>query len=105
MNTPSNLQAAIDAAKAAKAGQSETAAVQKTGKSYQFPSAPTNFIMPNGRRVIVPDGVYTTEDAEELRELEAMVTAGTIWRAADVQPGEITPQMQTPDPVDPHKVN
>jgi hypothetical protein len=115
MNTPNNLQAAIEAAKleqakaaAAATAETPTTAIvpaKKPGKSYQFPSAPTNFIMPDGRRIVVPDGVHTTEDPDELRELDAMVRAGTIWPAAALMAEEFTPQMQAPEPLDPNKVN
>lgn len=49
------------------------------GKSYQFPSAPTSFEFASGRRIAIPDGVFTTSDPEEIKELEKCVRAGIIY--------------------------
>jgi hypothetical protein len=49
------------------------------GQSYQFPSAPTTFEFASGRRIAIPDGVFTTSDPEEIKELDKCVRAGIIY--------------------------
>ena len=49
-------------------------------KSYQFPSAPCLFeFAKSGKRVPLPEGVYTTSDAEEIVELDKAVAVGNIY--------------------------
>lgn len=110
MSIPANQQSqtsVITAAQEKLAAQSsskgETSSAQTKGKKYQFPSAPTNFVFPNGRRVLIPDGVYYTEEPSEIAELESCVAVGNIWHHADDLPK--APQMEVPDPIDTSKVN
>lgn len=49
-------------------------------KSYQLPSAPSTLHLPEsaGGPVVVYDGVFTTSDPEQIKELDKMVKHGTI---------------------------
>jgi hypothetical protein len=51
-------------------------------RRYQFPSAPSSFLMPNGRRLEAHDGVLETSDPEVIHEMEAAVQCGNV-RYAD----------------------
>lgn len=82
IQSPQALMAAAAAKSAESQGMGATASEVK-GKSYQFPSAPTNFTLPNGKRVLVPDGIHITEDAVEIAYLDAAVEVGNIWPADD----------------------
>lgn len=85
MALPPNLQKALDAKNAA-AGNVPTpapsapapAVADENVRRYQFPSAPSSFIMPDGRRLIAHDGVYSTSNPAEIAELDAAVGCGNL---------------------------
>lgn len=71
-------------------------------KVYQFPSAPTSFHFSFSKtgKVNIPEGIYGTNDANEIQELEAAVMAGNIWHySPDINFGEIAPTTKVAAPV------
>lgn len=65
---------------ATTAKTTEAVKLSAGSKSYQFPSAPCAFeFQKSGKRVPLPEGVYTTSDADELAELDKAVSVGNIY--------------------------
>ena len=82
-----------------KPATTETTADKSESKSYQFPSAPSNYVDQRGVRHTVPDGILTTSDPQLIEELEAAVDAECIWHAEDVvfegeKPAALVPPKQ-----------
>lgn len=72
------LQAALAAKPEGTEPKQEPVEV-KTGKKYQFPSAPTSFMFPwKSHKDIFPEGVYYTEDKKEIEYLDECVRVGCI---------------------------
>ncbi len=80
-----------------------TELAKNNGKSYQFPSAPNSFHFNNRKdKTIIPDGIYTTIDPQEIAELDAAVECGNIWPFS----GKVFASQQIPPrPVNPNETN